>query len=247
MRKKIHNLLNRNVKEFNKPVLFMICFLYLVIVALISYCVSTGSFAFFAFNVDGSKSVTGTYAVTPSYVYVYDPEVKYYLGQPVTGGERTGYCAIDTETTQCTSMLYSTLADCNTAHSGETCEPRTVNYLRADYTYNYGKIDQTIFLRQNINANYEITSSDVCYILNNNLRCLLGGDPMQFTTNKETLQNSFGSSNCTNQSTSYECTSGTLVAIINSNGEVQTNNASVSCHATTLGASYCEETPQSGS
>ncbi len=239
MGKKIHNLLNKNIKEFNRPVLFILCLLFLVIVGLISYSISAGSFALFSFNVDGAKSLTGSYAVTPSYVYAFNEE-NAFLGAPVIGGERTGYCAIDNDTAECVSMLYSTLADCNTANSGLTCEPRTVNYLRLDYTYNYNNLDRDIFLRHNVNNNYEITTSDVCYLMSNNIRCLLGGDPMQYTTNKETLQNSFGSSNCTNQSASYECTSGGVTATINSNGAVQVVNSNFDCSVSISGNSVCQ-------
>ena len=237
MKNKIHNLLNKNIKEFNRPVLFLLCLLFLVIVGLISYSITAGSFAFFSFNIDGTKSLTGTYAVTPGYVYAYH-EDSHYLGQPVTGGEKTGYCAIDDTTGECVSMLYSALADCNTANSGKTCEAKTVNYLRTDYTYNYAKLEKTFFYRHNINSNYEITSTDVCYIMSNNLRCLLGGDPMQYTTNKETLQNSFGSGNCTNNSDSYECTTNGLTAIVNTNGNVSVEDSNIICEFDS-GASHC--------
>ena len=240
MGNRMYNLLNKNVKEFNRPLLFLSCFLFLVLVGLLSYVIDTGSFAFFEFNVNGSKSLTGTYLTRPSYVYVFDEDVIYYVSQDLNGGDTTLFCELsDTGVCKHPGEYYSTLALCQSATLSSDCSETMVDLKKVNYTYKSSALDNAIYLKHNIDSNNKITSSDVCYKLNSTEWCLKGGISSQYNTNKTTLQNSFGSSNCTNSTNSYKCTSGTLTAEAMSSGKVTVSDSTYICDSDVSGESRC--------
>ena len=57
MRDKVYNLLNKNLKEFNPTVLVICCIVFLSLVAVITYKVSS-SYALFTDEVEGKKTIT---------------------------------------------------------------------------------------------------------------------------------------------------------------------------------------------
>ena len=54
---KLYNYLNRDVKEFNKIILSLVCITILTIAALISYYFTNKSYAYFTDNLNGTKTI----------------------------------------------------------------------------------------------------------------------------------------------------------------------------------------------
>ena len=69
---------------------------------------------------------------------------------------------------------------------------------------------------------------------------LKGNDPDFYPANKSILQNAFGSSNCTDNTTSYTCTvSGVLTATASDHGGISVGDSTGNCSVTQQGVSSC--------
>ena len=66
-----------------------------------------------------------------------------------------------------------------------------------------------------------------------------GGEASAYTTNKDSIKDAFGQTNCTDNTTSYTCTAAGLTATITSLGEVTISTTSGNCNVTSAGASSC--------
>lgn len=102
---------------------------------------------------------------------------------------------------------------------------------------------QKFFLRHTITDQDTISSSSVGYVLGGNAYYLLGGDNgNSFDTNKTTLINSFGSSNCTIESHYVYCTGSGIDADTNYDGTVSASSSTHMCTVHANKKSECLET-----
>ena len=98
------------------------------------------------------------------------------------------------------------------------------------------------YLRYQVNGK-NVTSS-VGFKLNNQEYYLIGGDEgASYSTNKTTLESAFGSSNCTDNNGSYECTNETFEAGAYNDGYVsaQERASDWGCYVSAFGDSECLE------
>lgn len=102
---------------------------------------------------------------------------------------------------------------------------------------------QNFFLRHTITDQDTISSSSVGYVIGGNAYYLLGGDNgTSFETNKATLINSFGSSNCTIESHYVYCTGSGIDADTNYDGTVSASSSTHMCTVHSNKQSECLET-----
>ena len=91
-------------------------------------------------------------------------------------------------------------------------------------------------------------------MLSNNEYCLRGGDrvynsntstyiSLSYESNKQILDDSFGSSNCTDYTNYYECSSGSLDAKVYSYGLVRADDGNGLCEVDSRGSSNCSNIP----
>ena len=105
-------------------------------------------------------------------------------------------------------------------------------------------IKQNVYLKHNV-ANGEITSIEVCFIMNNQTRCLTAGDSgASYETNKSTLIAAFNESNCDiMDSFRYnliECRNTPFLATAQANGtSIIASYDDLSCNFYELSGSYC--------
>ena len=201
--------------------------------------------------------------------YVYrigeDSARTVYNSQPLAAGTYTGYCGIGTENNEivynsCTddNLGFLSEAACNnymvvgvdeTASCSQGTWTISENIPYSDNTLSLG--NDPFYLRYELGNQTEPVKSYACYILNNNEYCLLGGDGVYDSTldsfvspsyndNKTILNDSFGSSNCTDETDSYECTSGLLIVSANSDGSVNTQKGRSFCTVNSTGSSNCD-------
>ena len=149
------------------------------------------------------------------------------IGDSIVSEEHQGYCAYGTSgsTTVNSCNLgigFDTETECQNYISESemgnefSCQTGTWTSGLDNYTEDYTTLNKNIFLKFTINASKIITSQEVCYIINNNLYCLIGGDGGEsYSTNKNTLNTSLGVTNCNEtDSTFISGTSGTSEEIL---------------------------------
>lgn len=144
---------------------------------------------------------------------------------------------------------YDTLEECQTAWEGYktqgmpegwTCQQKTETFEGFDYSEDYTTLNKNYFLKHNISSSGTVESSEVCYILNNTLYCLKGGDGgTAYSENTSVLQNSFGQSNCSVSSYDVYCSASGLDASADRDGSVGAGDASSSCGVHEGGVSFC--------
>ena len=97
-------------------------------------------------------------------------------------------------------------------------------------------------IKHNISDEGTVESSEVCYILNNTLHCLKGGDGgASYSENISIVQSSFGQSNCSDQNDGFYCRdydSG-LDANTYENGFASTGLGSWGCYIQIDGETRC--------
>ena len=117
-------------------------------------------------------------------------------------------------------------------------------------TEDYTELNKTYFLKYNISTVGTVESSEVCYILNNNLYCLKGEKTddkeegyisQYYEENTSILQNSFGQSSCSVNSSIVSCSVSGRGARASQHGVVSAGDGSSYCGVNSYGNSYCDE------
>lgn len=134
------------------------------------------------------------------------------------------------------------------------------NYVFDDYKYALANYANFQFVRHNIENNI-ITSSDVGFMLNNNIYYLKGGDGgSSYNSNKLVLQNIFINNECDEHSIDYNCNEGDCPTVIGfecsfrdlygykklvvyDNGSVEAYYNTFYCHIGKDGSSNCDLPP----
>lgn len=122
-----------------------------------------------------------------------------------------------------------------------------------NYTDYYKYLNKNYFLKHNMENN-RVKSSEVCYILNNNLYCLKGGgatydsensqyndDSIYYEDNVSILKSSFGESNCYGFSDNVNCSASGLRARADQDGYVYASGGSSTCIVDSDGRSLCRD------
>jgi len=245
--KKLRDFLNRDIKEFNVKLLVLSGVLFIALMGFISYKLTNNSYALFTDTVTGTKTLTFNYTED---VYRYGTEKAYKL-TPLAAGTYNGYCYVKTSSSgytenSCTDYNYGylTQAQCQTAinswggsSEGYSCESGMWTTSGVTYTNDATTLNKRVYLKYNVGAQTDANESYVCYTINNEEYCLIGGDGVYDTTlekyvtqsydvNKEIMDDSFGSSNCHENSGSnpnnlcYECSLNSLSAFAYPGGYV---------------------------
>ena len=85
------------------------------------------------------------------------------------------------------------------------------------WTIDYTTLGKNYFLKHNIGSDDKVESQEVCYILDNNLYCLID-DETYFEQNLEILNGSFGEDNCYSSglgtAASFGCSASDLVVSV---------------------------------
>ncbi len=138
-------------------------------------------------------------------------------------------------------------------YEGTTCE--TESWTVQDsipYTNDTSSLSgQPFYLKHEIGSQNEPIKSYMCYLLNNNEYCLIGGDGIydttnnafispSYETNKQILTDSFGGSNCTDETNYYECSSNSLTISASINGAVTADIGRSFCNVSIDGSSNCD-------
>lgn len=109
------------------------------------------------------------------------------------------------------------------------------------YTTDYKTLNKTFFLKHNIGSNNTVESNEVCYILNETMYCLTGGDEgASYETNKTTLLESFGEDNCSVYSNGVDCSASGLYAFAYDDGFVRAYADIGGCRVDGVGDAYCD-------
>ena len=66
-------------------------------------------------------------------------------------------------------------------------------------------MEYKVKLKHNIDSDNKVESNELCYILNNNVHCLKGGNPIDYEENKSVLLESFGEDNCLIETNIVDC------------------------------------------
>jgi len=194
--------------------------------------------------------------------YVYRSGLDYsYPYNPLAAGTYTGYCYIDNSEpsnpyNSCSNGWgFITESSCNTyianqGYQNATCQSGVWTVTGITYTEDATSLNKQFYLRYTIGSQTEILESYVCYMLSNNEYCLRGGDrvynsntstyiSLSYESNKQILDDSFGSSNCTDYTNYYECSSGSLDAKVYSYGLVRADDGNGLCEVDSRGSSNC--------
>ena len=106
---------------------------------------------------------------------------------------------------------------------------------------NYASTGKSVFIRHTI-ENDVITESYVGFIKDGNAYYLKGGDGgTSYTQNKSTLDEAYGSANCTDNTNYYFCSASGLKASAYDYGFVYARGAGWSCYVYGVGSSDCRE------
>ena len=201
--------------------------------------------AFLKLKVEAKQNTT----IKGNYVYSFDTDADGgYNYSPLDAGTYTGYCSVWTDGqnsyNSCTDSFPSygflTQSTCETqinnwggANEGYSCEPGTWTTSGVAYTTDASTLNQDYYIKYNIGLQKEPLESYVCYILNDTEYCLKGGDGVwdstnvvsvspSYNDNKDILDESFGSSNCTETNNStyshYDCSMGSWESGADSRG-----------------------------
>ena len=180
------------------------------------------------------------------------------IGQRIVLQQKQEWCANSTEFGNSCDFGYfwDTESECeayvaNQNMENTTCGEGTVQPI--SYETNASNLNKTFYLKHTI-VDDIVTESYVEFVVtpemagaNSGMTAgtyyLKGGDNgAAYTTNKATLTTAFGSSNCTDNSSSFGCNVSGLRAFANSNGSVGANDgASAYCSVYNDGNSYCDE------
>ena len=142
---------------------------------------------------------------------------------------------------------YETQSECQTelegfgSPAGYSCQEKTGTFGGFEYTEDYTTLNKTFFLKHNISSEGIVESSEVCYILNSNLYCLIGGDEgTAYSENTNILQTSFGQANCTVNSDNVVCSNSVLNASAIQQGNVSAYDRDMGCTVQADGYSDCQ-------
>lgn len=215
--------------------------------------------AYLSLKVDAKQS---DYTKKPSNtrsVYVYSTNTA-YNSNPLDSGTYNGYCAINTneDYNSCTQENRGFIAQsaCESyidGWDGAVCQTGSWTVENSiSFVEDASTLNKLFYLKYNIGSQTEPIESYVCYVLNNNEYCLIGGDGVyDFSTdtfsspsyeiNKQILQDSFGTSNCTDNTISYECSSGSLSAEASSSGNTGVSDDNINCRVNKYGNSGCHD------
>ena len=142
---------------------------------------------------------------------------------------------------ECTSVLSSFGITAGEEIEGNTytCEGKNGTFGGiGSYTDNYTSLNKQFLLKHIINNN-KVESSEVCFLLDNELNCIVGEDETSYENNKQLLLNAFGTSKCTVYSSYIKCTSSGLQARAYQIGSVDVYVSSSYCTVQNSGSSYC--------
>lgn len=181
----------------------------------------------------------------PEVVYRYGPN-EVNIGDPIVQETKQGYCANHAEWgNSCDFGIgWNTEQECQdyvTNEMGGEATCQTGSWTTGfDYVEDYTTLNKNFFLKHNISSEGTVESSEVCYILNSTLYCLKGGDGgTAYSENTSILQNSFGQSNCSVNSSSVGCSVSGLDAGARQSGRVFAGDGSSTCRVDYYGNSGC--------
>jgi hypothetical protein len=133
------------------------------------------------------------------------------------------------------TSTYVYTASTNTFHIGSAIPTGETTYD------NYASTGKSVFIRHTI-ENDVITESYVGFIKDGNAYYLKGGDGgTSYTQNKSTLDEAYGSANCTDNTTYYSCSASGLDADARGNGDVGARDAGWYCYVDADGDSLCSD------
>ena len=127
----------------------------------------------------------------------------------------------------------------NPKYPGDTLTINNTNTFD-NYSDAIRKWGDPFFTAHIVNGSNEITESYVGFVKDGEVYYLKGGDSgAAYTLNKSTLDEAFGSENCTDNTSSYSCTFGLQSFSANNNGYLRAHKAQEYCYVFSDGESYC--------
>ncbi len=105
---------------------------------------------------------------------------------------------------------------------------------------------RNVFIRYTLSNNI-VTEVSIGFKYNNSVNYLQGGDASYFNTNKSSLNQIFGASNCSGDSTYYSCSGGQTSVYLSNDGYVQVFADNAFCQVNEDNEIYCDFAYPSGS